>query len=59
MENPSSGRRDGQIRQNGKHMFDFRTGKFINPTKRLQDIMTDKGFLRRLRKAMEILGEWQ
>lgn len=60
VENPAPGRRDGQIHyhesNNEKHMFDFTTGSFKNPTKRLKELMTDNSFLRGLKKAFEVLG---
>ncbi len=63
VENPSPGKRDGQVHyhdsQGKKHMFDFSTGKFTDPSKRLQDLMKDKGFLRGLDKAIQkYLGGW-
>ena len=61
VENPSPGNRAGQIHyhdpQNGKHMFDFVTRQFQNPTNRLKQLLSDKNFLRGLEKAYKILGE--
>ena len=60
VENPSPGARDGQIHyhdsKDNPYMFDFSTGQFRDPTKRLRDLMTDKRFLRGLKKAFNILG---
>jgi len=61
VENPAPGARDGQIHyhdpQNGKYMYNFFTGQFDNPTKRLKKLFSDKGFLNGLKKALKYLGE--
>ena len=61
VENPSPGFRDGQIHyhdpQNKKYLYDFSTGKFKNETKRIKKLMSDKDFLKGLKKSYELLGE--
>ncbi len=61
VENPAPGQRDGQIHyhdsKNEKFMFDFKTNQFINPTGRLKNLMTEKGFIKGFIKALKILGE--
>ncbi|MBQ7314750.1 MAG: hypothetical protein IJW83_01915 [Clostridia bacterium] len=61
MENPAPGVRKGQIHyhdfKNGKHLYDLSTGTFNNPTKRLNELLSDRGFLKGLKKALRLLGE--
>ena len=60
VENPSPGKRDGQIHyhdsKNKRYMFDFKKNQFTNPTDRLKTLMSNKDFLKGFEKALKILG---
>ena len=61
VENPAPGKRDGQIHyhepNDQRHLFDISTRNFPNPTKRLKGLLTDKNFIKGLKKALRYLGE--
>jgi len=60
VENPSPGKRSGQIHyhdhHNNKYMFDFTKNQFTNPSSRLKSLISNKNFIKGFLKALKILG---